>query len=519
MALMTIRQEHEGYRVSIRPAQEKLRVEAAGQAIAESNRAMIMFETRLPPVIYFPREDVAMDRLQGNPAITHCPFKGNANYFDLKDENIDRICWSYEEGFDEAALVRDFIAFDNVKIDGIFAGAEPYQIAQLPKPPENPLVPWLLQEAWQASSISSTLDALATKLRAEGVRLSRLRLFVRTLNPQLYGKFYTWRLNGDAIEETQATHKGMLSEEHLSSPYARIIDGEGGIRRKLEGDGPLLDFPVLHELLAQGATDYVAVPMNFSDGQINILSLVSNESGGFTTTELGYLYEVLPHLGRLIEAHAQRDSALTLLQTYLGRNAGQRVLSGNVKRGDGQEIDAIIWFSDLRDSTRMADSMDRETYLEGLDKYFDCVAGAIVASGGEVLKFIGDAILAIFPVDDGLEQACRQSISALRLAQEGLERVNEERDKGNLPRLRFGTGLHRGRILYGNIGAEARLDFTVIGPPVNEASRIEGLCKKLGEQVLTSKAFADGVQKGKRSLGEYELAGVTNSWELFGLDL
>lgn len=516
---MNTRQQHEGYRVSIRPAEETLRVEVAGIPIAESSRAMIMFETRLPPVIYFPREDVAMDRLQSNPTTTHCPFKGNASYFDLKDQNTDKICWSYEQGFDEAALVRDFVAFDQSKIDGIFVGKEPYQIAQRPKLPENPLVPWLLQEAWQSSSIADTLEALATKLRNEGVRLSRLRLFVRTLNPQLYGKFYTWRLNEAEIEESQATHKGMLSEAHLSSPYARIIDGEGGIRRKLEGDDPVLDFPVLHELLEQGATDYVAVPMNFSDGQINILSLVSNEAGGFTTTELGYLYEVLPHLGRLIEAHAQRDSALTLLQTYLGRNAGQRVLSGNVKRGDGQEIDAIIWFSDLRDSTRMADSMDRVTYLEGLDKYFDCVAGAIVASGGEVLKFIGDAILAIFPVDNGLEQACGQTINALRLAQEGLDRVNEERDREKLPHLRFGTGLHRGKILYGNIGAEARLDFTVIGPPVNEASRIEGLCKKLGEKVLTSRAFADGVQKGKRSLGEHELAGVKNSWELFGLDL
>lgn len=517
-----IRQKHEGYRVVIEPAPLGLQVKVAGKVVASSDQALIMRETRLAPVVYFPRADVEMVLLRRNSITTHCPFKGDASYFDFdSDGSINQIAWSYEEGFDEAVAVSDFIAFDLSKTEGLFSGADPYEpdfSVETNQSTQNPLVPWLLEEAWKFSSIEDTLEDLARILRVEGLALSRLRLFVRTLNPQLYGRFYTWRLGQQDIALTQATHKGILSDEHLASPYAKIIAGEGGIRRRLEDDEPLLDFPVLHDLLEQGATDYVAVPMNFSDGQINILSLVSNEAGGFTTTELGFLYEILPHIGRLIEAYAQRDSALTLLQTYLGRNAGERVLSGHVKRGDGQEIDAIIWFSDLRDSTRMADSMDRVTYLAGLDQYFDSVAGAIVASGGEVLKFIGDAILAIFPTGKGLDVACGQAVNALRLARDNLDRVNQQRDETELPHLRFGTGLHRGKILYGNIGAEARLDFTVIGPPVNEASRIEGLCKKLGETVVTSKAFADGLESGKRSLGEFELAGVKQRWELFALD-
>ena len=519
-------QQHQGYRVTIAPANERLTIRIDGKVIADSHDALVMNETRQAPVFYFPRGDIQMALLSRNPLTTHCPFKGDASYFDYSGHGVDAdlVGWSYELGFDEASLVRDYIAFDSKKIEGLYRDDQlvvPQDNHENSDDIENPLVTWLLREAWKSTSIPDTLQDLATTLRSTGVRLWRLKLFVRTLNPQLYGKFYTWQLNNEEIEEAQATHKGMLSDQHLNSPYATIIKGEGGIRRSLEGETPELDYPILRDLIKEGATDYVALPMKFSDGQINILSLVSNEPGGFSTSELGYLYEILPHLGRLIEAYAQKDSALTLLQTYLGRNAGQRVLDGQVKRGDGEDLDTIIWFSDLRDSTRMADSMDRLTYLKGLDQYFDCVAGAVVSSGGEVLKFIGDAILAIFPTGgstESFETACLQAITALRTANQELDKVNEERAKEGLVALRFGTGLHRGNITYGNIGAEARLDFTVIGPAVNEASRIEGLCKKLGESVLTSAAFADGLNNGKRSLGQFELSGVKSSWELFGVD-
>ena len=428
---MTTR-SHQGYRVSIHPAGGRIQVYLGDEVIADSLDALVMEETRQLPVVYFPRSDVQMQLLTKNEQTTHCPFKGDASYFDLQHEghSISQFAWSYENGYDEAALVRDYIAFDGHKVTGFYLNDQPLAEPALNLDLENalnPLVPWLLNSAWQTRTIPETLEAMALALKDAGVQLWRLRLFVRTLNPQLYGKFYTWQSNVPEIEEAKATHKGMLSEQHLNSPFATIINGEGGIRRCLEGDDPLLDYPVLHDLIAEGATDYVALPMKFSDGQINILTLVSNESGGFTTSQLGYLYEVLPNVGRLIEAHAQRDSALTLLQTYLGRNAGQRVLSGNVKRGDGEDLDAIIWFSDLRDSTRMADSMDRMTYLKGLDQYFDCAAGAVVQSGGEVLKFIGDAILAIFPTSVGFEKACAQAVSAIRSANEGLAEVNAER--------------------------------------------------------------------------------------------
>lgn len=281
----------------------------------------------------------------------------------------------------------------------------------------------------------------------------------------------------------------------------------------------MLDYPILSELLAEGATDYVALPLNFSDGQINILSLVSDEPGGFSTNQLGYLYEILPHLGRLIEAHSQRLSSLTLLQTYLGRSTGERVLNGSVKRGDGEDIDTIIWFSDLRDSTRLAHTLPREVYLATLDQYIHCVAGSVMEQGGEVLKFIGDAVLAIFPIEGETKfgATSAQDNSAVRQAYQHMEGVNETRRVKGEPELAFGTGLHRGNITYGNIGTNKRLDFTVIGPSVNEASRIEGLCKKLGEPVLASSAFAAGLSSCLQSLGDHELHGVQVPQEIFTL--
>tara|TARA_E500000331_G_scaffold314893_2_gene324517 strand:- start:577 stop:1827 length:1251 start_codon:yes stop_codon:yes gene_type:complete len=387
---------------------------------------------------------------------------------------------------------------------------------------ENPFVRWLVRDAWKTTDIPYLLVETPHMLHDQGLPLQSIRLFVRTLNPQLYGLFFNWDRDSNEGETLQATHKGVQSDSYRNSPFAPIINGEGGVRRRLDVDEPELDFPILTDLLDEGATDYVALPIQFSDGQINTLSLVSDMPGGFSTSHLGYLYEILPHLGRLIEAQAQRLSSLALLQTYLGRSTGERVLSGRVKRGDGEDLDTIIWFSDLRNSTRLADTMTRDDYLAALDQYFDCVTGAVMEHGGEVLKFIGDAVLAIFPIDDaivGSAPACNRAHAALCQAYRQMERVNEDRAASGGAALAFGTGLHRGNITYGNIGTNKRLDFTVIGPAVNEASRIEGLCKTLDEPVLASSEFAREFSGGLTSLGEHQLQGVKVKQEIFKLDI
>ena len=245
---------YEGYRVQIEAVAERIRVQVGGEILVDSERAFTMVETRQPAVFYFPREDVQMDLLQSNPLTTHCPFKGNASYLDYKGAHtqLAQVAWSYEDGFDEASVVRDYIAFDWQKVDAWFRGDEPMLVQpglesglEGKEQASNPFVPWLLHDGWRSTSIAGTVADVAKMMRAAGVRLWRLKLFIRTLNPQLYGKFYTWQSDHDDVEESQATHKGMLSEAYLNSPFATIIDGEGGIRRKLEGPGKKLDYPIL----------------------------------------------------------------------------------------------------------------------------------------------------------------------------------------------------------------------------------------------------------------------------------
>ncbi len=515
-----------GYRVVLKPAGNRIRAIFQGQILADSSNVLVMRETRLPPIFYFPREDVSMALLAKTEHRTHCPFKGDASYWTLDggDTSAENAAWSYEDPYDEALDVKEYLAFNWGDIDAWMVDDQQIIEQPLDHTPArtNPFVDWLVQRAWQAKSLPDATQQLADALVENGFPLWRLRLVIRTLNPQLFGMTYTWQRDIDDLTETQISHEGLQSQQYLNSPFALIINGQGGVRRSLEGPDPQLDFPILEELHKEGATDYIAMPLRFSDGLINIINLVSGAPGGFSTDDLGLLYEVLPSLGIQFEAHAQRVSSLTLLRTYLGRNAGERVMSGLVKRGDGEELHAVIWFSDLRNSTSLAESLSRDEYLVTLNQYFDAVAGAVVEHGGEVLKFIGDAVLAIFAIDEvdsPIAVACTRALSAARDAQARIDSVNRERRAQDKPPLGFGTGLHCGNITYGNVGTAKRLDFTVIGSAVNEASRIEGLCKSLGETVLTSSVFAQCVPGELRSLGQHTLRGVSEEEEIFALPI
>jgi len=239
-------------------------------------------------------------------------------------------------------------------------------------------------------------------------------------------------------------------------------------------------------------------------------------AGGFSTDHLGRVFEVLPALARHFEVFAQRRTAVTLLKTYLGHRTGERVLAGQVKHGDGEHIHSVIWFSDLRGSTTLSKSMPQDAYLALLNRYFDCLAGAVIKTGGEVLRFIGDAVLAIFPISGtDSREACLRAIEAAKLACQCVEEGNRARP-GETP-VRFGIGLHLGDVTYGNIGVRDRLEFTVIGASANEAARVESMCKTLGRSVVISSAFAAAYPGQLASLGRHELKDVEGSQELFTL--
>ncbi|MEQ8354583.1 MAG: DUF427 domain-containing protein [Kiloniellaceae bacterium] len=528
------------YNLSIEPSDKRVKVKFNGQAVADSRRALVLKETRLPPVFYLPREDVAMDFLRPTEHRTYCPFKGTATYWTVAvgDKTAENAAWSYEDPIEEGLGIRGYIAFYWNQMDAWSEHGQQVEIDQSESGIENgnPLADWLLREAWEAASSAELVDRFARQLVEAGIGVMRLSMLIPTLHPQMAGHAFVWRRGGEIVDARDLPHFDLQSESYLKSPIIRIMNGEGGIRRRLEGASPPRDFPILEDLRAEGATDYVAMPMLFSTGKINAMTLASDRPGGFTTRELGWVYEILPVLSRLLEVQALHRSSRSLMDTYLGAYTGQRVLNGLIKRGDGEDIPAVIWYCDLRGSTALADSLDRHTYLDLLNRYFEAMAGAVLDHGGEVLKFIGDGLLAIFPMEKatGAESemmfcteegdqgfcgydACGKALEAARDALKRMKEVNDELTGAGRPPLGFGLSLHLGNVTYGNIGAASRLDFTVIGPATNEAARMDALTKELSLPVLMSEEFQRFVPETLVSVGRHSFRGVTQSREIFTL--
>lgn len=391
----------------------------------------------------------------------------------------------------------------------------------------NPLADWILSVGWDEPSLPALIRDLCGHMRELGLPLCRLRLNVRTLHPQFLGTTYTWVCGSPEITEFNATYAIVNEERYLSSPFRAIFeDGVGGVRRRLDVPGLALDYPVLEELRAEGATDYVAMPIAFADGRRSAITFAADRPGGFTSAELETVYGMLPVLSRLVEVHALRRTARTILETYLGRSSGERVLKGLIRRGDGDDIEAVIWFSDLRASTALAESMSRKSFLALLNDYFEATAGAVLAHGGEILRFIGDAFLAIFPLvpadegpvdDEPAALACDRALAAARDAMARMAAHNLSRRGRGEPPLAFGIGLHIGGVTYGNIGLDQRLEFTVIGAAANEAARIEALCKTVNQPLVLSTQLADRVREPLVSLGVHALRGVSARQEVWTL--
>jgi adenylate cyclase len=516
------------YEIRFEPCAKRVRAEFNGTWIADSSRALVVHETRAAPAYYFPREDVRMEFLQPTALHTHCPFKGNASYWTLSvaGQEAGNAAWSYEEPYRDAEPIRGYLSFYPDRIAALYEGDE--EVAFMAPPASmhaNPLAGWLLAQAWKAASTEALAEGFFAFLRESGCPIARATIIIPTLHPQIFATVLVWREDATEIRVIFEPHDILRQPKFADSPFAPIMRGAGGVRRHLEDPDVKLDFPVVRDLHAEGATDYVAMPFRFSDGQINVMSMTSFTPGGFSTAHLGRIYEVLPGLARLFEVHAVRRTAVALLETYLGQQTGKRVLEGLVKHGDGEHIHAVIWFCDFRDSTALSESMDRETYLLHLNRFFHCMAGAVIDGGGEVLRFIGDAVLAIFPIAEsvsaqrttatGTLEACRRAVKAVRAAAERIEASNAaHRD---LPPLRYGIGLHLGDVTYGNIGVPRRLEFTVIGSAANEAARVESMTKELKRTVLVSSAFADKYPGKLVSVGRHALKGLEGERELFTL--
>ena len=375
------------------------------------------------------------------------------------------------------------------------------------------MLDWLLGPRAPGRTPEEAFGDLCRALRERGIAIYRVGLFVRTLHPNVAGRAYFWREDRDQVEVDSADHSWFATEDHLKSPIHAVWTMNAETRRRLADPACPMDYPVLADLRAEGATDYVAVPLRFLSGEIHVASFASRRPGGFRDAELAALRTVLPYFTGVVEIYALMRKARNILDAYLGPNAGAKVLAGQIKRGDGEDIHAVIWFSDLRDSTALADSMSRREFLSILNEYFECTLEPVLQRKGEVLRFIGDAALAIFPIDGRPGEACAAAVEAAREALARMEKANKKRP---LP-LRFGIGLHLGELTYGNIGTPGRIEFTVIGAAANEAARIESLCKQLEVELLVSEHVARVLPIRWRSMGSHTLRGVGDKIELFTL--
>ncbi len=380
----------------------------------------------------------------------------------------------------------------------------------------DPLARWFVTEAYKIADTAELVAAAGTQLVDAGIPLYRLAYFQRTLHPELMGKGYFWR-RGRGVEAFAASHTLLQTAEYLDNPLPAVYDEGKTIRVRLAQVEPRA--PILRQLKDEGATDYVALPLRFSTGHIDALSVVSDDPRGFSSGDLDRMFLLQFAFTRIVEVHTLRDIASNLLDAYVGRAAGQRILAGEIKRGDGQTIEAVIWYCDLRGFTRASDSLPRDAVISLLNDYFAAMGKVVVAAGGDVLKFMGDGLLAMFPITGPHDRTAvvAKAAHAASVVTEAIADLNRSRTAADKPTLRFGLALHIGEVMFGNIGASNRLDFTVIGPAVNHAARLEKLCASLDRQVVLSAAFAALLPRGDAvALGQHLLKDIDGPQPVFG---
>ena len=378
----------------------------------------------------------------------------------------------------------------------------------------QPVIDWLIDGARPARLPGDVLLEACRRTVAAGLPLYRVGVFVRTLHPNMLGRGFVWQADRNTVEVNEAPNDLLESEVFLKSPIRVVFMQHVEVRRCLADPACPMDFPILEDLRNEAATDFVALPLRFVDGEVHCATFATRRAGGFRDSDLEALRRLIAPFTRMVEIFGNMRKARNILEAYLGPSAGEKVLAGQIKRGDGEEIRAVIWFCDLRDSTPLADSMSREAFLRLLNEYFECVLGPVQERGGEILRFIGDAALAIFPI--GSQPAAVACAKALDAARESISRMKKLNENRAVP-LGFGIGLHLGLVLYGNIGTPTRIEFTVIGAAANEAARIESLCKNLQVDLVMSEQVARNLAVPARSLGRHSLRGVGEPIELFAL--
>jgi adenylate cyclase len=381
-----------------------------------------------------------------------------------------------------------------------------------------PIVRWMGAEAPHIAPANDMVEGIAARLIEAGLPLARMTFHIQLINPQVSRAMREWWRGQGAVEHTRP-HGVETTADYLGSPLQYVATRGEWFDRRLDDVGAA-DFPILQELRRRGLTHYVMAPIAFSDGTVNGASWASDAPQGFSDADIALLHEIAPALALLMEMRSVRRMAGELMATYLGPEAGARVLAGEIRRGNTLSMRAAILLTDMKDSTRYSNTHREDEMVARLNRFFDRVAPPVGAHGGEILKFVGDGMMAIFR-DDGTEEgasrACCRALEAAGEALAAIEAANGEPRPDGEPPLAARFALHHGTAAYGNIGAPDRLDFTVIGHDVNLAYRIERQGSALALPIVMSAPFAHQVRGRTVSLGRFELRSIETAEELFTL--
>lgn len=380
-------------------------------------------------------------------------------------------------------------------------GTDPTGIAEL--------IQWLVNGAPGAPRAEIVVSEVCERMTAAGVPLERVAVFVRTLHPSIIGVSFIWR-PGKPVDVYRAARTIVDDPDYLSSPLRPAFEEGKGLRRRLVDPNCPRDFDILKGFDAEGITDYVVSPLKFLSGENHVVTWTTKAPGGFTDAQAAAIDAVVPPLARLAEIYMLRRTATNLLNVYVGHDAGERILQGHIQRGDTTTLEAAIWLSDLRGFTGLSGRLSPPDLIQLLNTTFYAQVPAIETHGGQVLKFMGDGLLAIFPVTTGAEAACT---AALKAAEQALAAC-AALEAADTP-VRIGVGLHVGPLSYGNVGSEMRLDFTCIGPAVNLAARLQGLASSEGWPLALSEAFASMLPGTPRLLGRFQLKGLPDAVPAF----
>lgn len=378
------------------------------------------------------------------------------------------------------------------------------------------VVDWLTNGTRDQRFIDNIFAEMCIRLQQAGVPLKRSTLHVRIQHPQWLGARIMWSDGMREAEIGRVDFDVMGRPEYIGSPANEMFDGATEVREKLEQDPALGRKHALYdEMRAKGLTDYVAWPLYHTLGKRHLITFATDRPGGFDDAHIAALKKLLPVLALVSEIRVKNRLARTLLETYVGTHAGELILAGATRRGTGTTVRAAIMICDLRDFTKISDNWPRDDVIDLLNDYFDAMSDPIARHGGEILKFIGDGLLAIFPLSQ--PNACANLLRAVTEARQAMTALNQRNNGTGRAPLNYGIGVHVGDVMYGNIGSTSRLDFTVIGPAVNMASRLEALTKQIGKPVLLSRDFAELVtpEFELERVGQHAVRGFSEPIELF----